>query len=153
MEQIEGKIFKFNLSQYEEHRKLLLADMQEERQNERYVLIAIAVFYSWLLTQKSLDALILGIASLIPTIIVLLGLIRSDAIFNGTVTKSKYLIELESWLYTHAPEGYQGPIGWESYLKLENKYVKRYKLSQFIFWYMLLGLSICTSIGLFIVNC
>lgn len=49
----DGAIFDFNVKQYEEHRKTLLAVVQEERQMERYVVLACGGFYSWLATQNS----------------------------------------------------------------------------------------------------
>lgn len=49
----DGAIFDFNVKRYEEHRKTLLAVVQEERQMERYVVLACGGFYSWLATQNS----------------------------------------------------------------------------------------------------
>lgn len=129
----DGKIFDFNVKQYEEHRQCLLSAVQEERQMERYALLACAVFYSWLATQNTVGKAFLVVASFVPAVIVFLSTLRMHALANGVRTEAKYLRKLEEQIYTNAPEEYSGPTGWESFLDADGKYGKSYEISQNLF--------------------
>ena len=141
----DGAIFDFNVKQYEEHRKTLLAVVQEERQMERYVVLGFGGFYSWLATQQSAGDVFLGVAAFVPIVIVIFCLLRSHAIGNGVRTEAAYLRKLEERIYANAPEQYNGPRGWETFLATDGKYVKKYESSQNIFWYLLLVMTTCAS--------
>jgi H+/Cl- antiporter ClcA len=141
-------ILEFNVKQYSELRSSLLAAVLEERQMERYVLLACGAFYSWFSTQRLATPLLHGFAAIIPVVIVFFALLRDSVISSGIRTQASYLVLLEKSIYSHPPKGYRGPYGWESFLKNEDSYVERYLSNHSFFWWGLLMSSLLASCAL-----
>jgi hypothetical protein len=144
----DGAVFAFNVKQYEEHRAALLTVVKEERQMEQFVVLGCAGFYSWFATANVGEGGILSIAAFVPVVIIVLAMVRSNAIENGVRTQAEYLRRLEAQIYSNAPAGYAGPKGWESFLASDGEYVRKYENSQRVFWYLMLVLAVCSS-GIF----
>jgi len=140
--QSDSRILEFNISQYEEHRRCLLAAVQEEREMERYVLIGSAAFYSWLATQSASLKSFVSVASFIPAVIVFLSTMRMHALANGISAEAGYLRLLEVEIYKSASSDYAGPVGWERFVDANGTYGKTYEMSKLLFWYSLLGLTL-----------
>ncbi len=142
-------ISEFNFKQYQELRQNLIAATNEERQMERYVLLACGIFYSWLASQTAAQKAFVVFASLLPPVIVLLAVIRVIALSNGIKATAEYLRELESQIYAGAPVTYGGPWGWESFIHTNRvyEYAAKFERSQRVFWGLVLVLTTLAALA------
>ena len=139
----------FNFKQYQELRQNLIAATNEERQMERYVLLACGIFYSWLASQSVAEKAFVVFASLLPPVIVFLATIRAIALSNGIKATADYLRKLEGQIYGEAPASYSGPRGWESFIHTnpDYGYAAKFERSQRVFWVLLLVLTTLAALA------
>jgi hypothetical protein len=112
MERTMSADFNFLKEEYLSLRKEVENVILELRQLERNCVIAVAVAFTWVATQK-LGHEIAQVAWLIPPIIPLYGAIRSNAIGKHLVVMSNYIKTIEK---ASIPDG-DGIMGWEHYLE------------------------------------
>jgi hypothetical protein len=139
----------FHLKQYDQLREMLLSDIRSERTLEVYLIGALAVFYSWLLSQTNLPRTMLSFAAAIPVLVSVIGFVRIRAFQSGGKTVALYLRRIEAALLKESTEGGL-PEGWESFLAKDAGYTKRYFWSENVFWLTIVVLTILGYVFLLI---